>query len=370
MKTITIKQKKAIFIADTHMGVRSSSEEWQDNIKSYFYDWFIPYIKKITKGNSDYFLAVLGDVYDDRKSIDINVNNMAIDIFEDLGQLLPVYIINGNHDLSKKTNKGNTSLRSLTNIPGITVIKNPTLLKIKPDKDVLSTVIAIPYLGDHVEENKVLREYSGKADFAFMHTDISQMSFDNGMTIVGAVDSEIFKGRIFSGHIHRRQEMKNVIYVGSPYHLRRSDIDNVKGIYTLDFTKDEHNIMFKENNFSPIFHKINVEDFLNMGIEERSAFLNNNYNDIVVDEKALRKYKMSDVYDLANLTSAKRVMIVVNKTKHDMSIDEEKDYKELSIQELINDSIDQLDVDDETKTRLKDISKVYLKSAEAEQLEN
>ncbi len=76
------------------------------------------------------------------------------------------------------------------------------------------------------------------------------------------------------------------------------------------------------------------------------------------------------MYDLANLTSAKRVMIVVNKTKHDMSVDEEKDYKELSIQELINDSIDQLDVEDETKTRLKDISKVYLKSAEAEQLEN
>lgn len=370
MKNIIIEQTKAIFIADIHIGVRSSSEEWQDNIKSYFYEWFIPYLKKVTKGNNDYFLAVLGDVYDDRKSIDINVNNLAIDIFEDLGQILPVYVINGNHDLSKKTNKGNTSLRSLSNIPNVRIIKEPTVLKIKPGDKVISTVIAIPYLGDHTEENKVLRSYSGKADFAFMHTDISQMSLDNGMKIVGAVDSEIFKGRIFSGHIHRRQEMKNVIYVGSPYHLRRSDIDNIKGIYTLDFTKDENNITFKENHFSPIFHKIPVEDFLNMGIEERTAFLNNNYNDIIVDEKALRKYKMSNVYDLANLTSAKRVMIVVNKTKHDMTISDEKDYKELSIQELINDSIDQLDVDDETKTRLKDISKVYLKSAEAEQIEN
>lgn len=370
MKNLILKQKKAIFIADIHIGVRSSSEEWQENIKSYFYEWFIPYIESVTKGNDDYFLAVLGDVYDDRKSIDINVNNLAIDIFEDLGALLPVYIINGNHDLSKKTNKGNTSLRSLANIPGVTVIKEPTILKIKPEKDTISTIIAIPYLGDHNEENKVLTKYSGKTDYAFMHTDISQFSFDNGMTIVGAVDSDIYKGRIFSGHIHKRQEMKNVIYVGSPYHLRRSDIDNVKGIYTLDFTKTENNITFKENHFSPIFHKIKIADFLDMGIEKRSAFLNNNYNDIVVDEKDLRKYKMSNVYELANLTTAKRVMVIVNKSKHDFTIDDEKDYKELSIQELINDSIEQLDVDDETKERLKDISNVYLKSAEAEQIEN
>lgn len=369
-KTITIKQKKVIFIADIHIGVRSSSEEWQENIKNYFYEWFIPYLKKITSDNNDYFLAVLGDVYDDRKSIDINVNNLAIDIFEDLGEILPVYVINGNHDLSKKTNKGNTSLRSLSNIPGITIIKEPTLLKIKPENKVISNIIAIPYLGDHEEENNVLLKFSGKTDYAFMHTDISQFSFDNGMTIVGAVDSDVYKGRIFSGHIHKRQEMKNVIYVGSPYHLRRSDMDNVKGVYTLDFTKKDHNISFKENHFSPIFHKIKIVDFLNMGIEERSAFLNNNYNDIIVDEKELRKYKMSNVYDLANLTTAKRVMIVVNKTKHDMSVDEERDYKELSIEELINDSIDQLDVDNDTKERLKNISSVYLKSAEAEQLEN
>ena len=370
MKNIIIKRTKAIFIADIHIGVRSSSEEWQDNIKSYFYDWFIPYIKKTIDGNEDYFLAVLGDVYDDRKSIDINVNNLAIDIFEDLGELLPVYIINGNHDLSKKTNKGNTSLRSLANIPGVTVIKEPTIIKIRPDKDTISTIIAIPYLGDHNEENKYLTKYSGKTDFAFMHTDISSMSLDNGMTIVGAVDSEIYKGRIISGHIHKRQEMKNVIYVGSPYHLRRSDIGNVKGIYTLDFTKDEHNITFKENNFSPIFHKIKVADFMKMGIEERNRFLNNNYNDIIIDEKELRQYKMSNIYEIGNMSTAKRFQIEVVKSKHELTIDDDKDYKELSVQELINDSIEQLDVDDATKERLKEISNVYLKSAEAEQLEN
>lgn len=364
-KNIQIKASKGLFLADIHLGVRSSSEEWQDNIRSYFYDWFIPYVESLLKDSpDDYFLAVLGDVYDDRKSIDINVNELAIDIFETLGQLLPVYIINGNHDLSKKTNKGNTSLRSLSNIPGVTVVKEPTLITIKPATKALSKVIAIPYLGAHEEENKVLLDYSGKADYAWMHTDISQMKFDNGMTIVGAVDAKIFKGEILSGHIHKRQELENVVYIGCPYQLRRSDIGNTKGVYSIDFkTKD---MFFTENNFSPIFHKIKVEDFLNLSVKDRDLFLNNNYNDIIIDEADLRKYKTGNIYDMASLSNAKRVQIVVNKAHHELEVLPDGNYVELSLEQLINDSIWQLDVDDETKERLKNISRERLKQAEQE----
>lgn len=364
INTLTIKATNALFLADIHFGIRSSSEEWQDNIKDYFYNWFIPYIKSIIKDNPNYFLAVLGDVYDDRKSIDINVNDMSIDIFEILGSLLPVYIINGNHDLSKKTNKGNTSLRTLTNIPGITVIKEPTLLKIKSGNKIISNIISIPYLGNHIEENKILMEYSDKTDYAFMHTDISQMKFDNGMTIVGAVDSTVYKGEILSGHIHKRQELNNVIYVGSPYQLKRSDIGNIKGIYNVNFKTNT--ITFAENDYSPIFHKIYVDDFLKMNNKERKQFLDNNYNDILIDESNLRKYKMTNIYDIANLSNAKRVQIIVIKSKHELSIDEEKDYKELSIEELINNSIQQLNIDEDSKNRLINISSTYIKTAENE----
>ena len=285
-----------------------------------------------------------------------------------IGSILPVYIINGNHDLSKKTNKGNTSLRTLSNIPGITIIKEPTLLKIKSANKILSNIIAIPYLGNHTEENNVLLKYSGKTDYAFMHTDISQMKFDNGMTIIGAVDSSIYKGKILSGHIHKRQEMNNVIYIGSPYQLKRSDIGNIKGIYSLDFNTNK--IEFTENNYSPIFHKILIEDFLKLGNVERNNFLNNNYNDILIDESNLRKYKMTNIYDIANLSNSKRVQIIVIKSKHEMLIDDEKNYKELSIDELINESIMQLDIDDNAKNRLKNISHEYIKNAENDINEN
>ena len=67
---------KCIFISDIHFGVRQNSEEWQENQKDYFYNWFIPIIteyKKSLSKDDKAIVFVLGDVYDDRKSIDINI---------------------------------------------------------------------------------------------------------------------------------------------------------------------------------------------------------------------------------------------------------------------------------------------------------
>ena len=360
---IIIKQNKALFISDLHFGVRSSSDEWRENIKSYFYDFFIPFIKKLKISNpeDEYVLIVLGDVFDDRKSININDNELAIDIFEEISSIINVIIINGNHDLAKKTNRGNSSLRSLSNINNLTVIRKPTLITVKPDKKIINKFIAIPYLGNYAEENTTLRTYSGKAKYAFMHTDISKMKYDNGMQIVGAVDAELFKGTILSGHIHKRQESKNVYYIGCPYQLRRSDIDNQKGIYQLDIENNE--ITFFPNNFSPIFHKIKVEELLEMNINDRNNFLKNNYNDIIINENDLRTYKPTDIYDIGNIANAKRMYIAVNKSKK-VDIDENIEYSEMSIEDLINDSINNLEVDDTVKDRLLKKSQLYLHNAQ------
>ena len=360
---IIIKQNKALFISDLHFGVRSSSDEWRENIKSQFYDFFIPFIKnlKISNPEDEYVLIVLGDVFDDRKSININDNELAIDIFEEISSIISVIIINGNHDLAKKTNRGNSSLRSLSNINNLTVIRKPTLITVNPDKKIINKFIAIPYLGNYAEENATLRTYSGKAKYAFMHTDISKMKYDNGMQIVGAVDAELFKGTILSGHIHKRQESKNVYYIGCPYQLRRSDIDNQKGIYQLDIENNE--IVFFPNNFSPIFHKIKVEELLEMNINDRNKFLRNNYNDIIINENDLRTYKPTDIYDIGNIANAKRMYIAVNKSKK-VDIDENIEYSEMSIEDLINDSINNLDVDAEVKDRLLKKSQLYLHNAQ------
>lgn len=362
MKTIHINQTKGIFISDIHFGVRSSSEEWQYNIKDYFYNWFIPYLKKL-KNKKDYVIYCLGDIFDDRKSINIEVNDLAITIFSDIANILPIFIINGNHDLYKKTNKGTTSLKSLENIPNITLIMEPTILNIGSEEKSIN-ILAIPYLGDLSLEGNYLIKNKKNIKYAFMHTDISKMKYDNGQEITAGVNVDLFKGKIFSGHIHTRQENGNVLYVGSPYQTKRSDIGNIKGIYDIDFLNGKLN--FTENNYSPIFQKINIDIFLSMNDEDRNKLINNNYNDILIPEKDLHKYKLNSLYEIINKSAAKRITISVIKSDQNLFTDNIENFKELTLEELIDKSIDSLDNQDIDKNHLKLLSKNYLKAAEAE----
>lgn len=360
--SLTVKSANIIFISDVHFGVSSSSEEWQDNQDRFFREWFEPFVDKMIAETPDIVLVCLGDVFHDRKAIDIDVNDLCIDTFERLAAKLPCYIINGNHDLSKKTNKGKSSLRSLTNIKNLTVIKEPTLMKFKNGTKQVASAAAIPYLGDNNEENKWLIEFSGKAEYAFMHTDISKMKFDNGMTIVGAVDAEKFSGRVISGHIHKRQETFKVIYVGSPYQMSRGDIGNQKGIYTLALETGE--MKFYPNEFSPVFQKIPIEIFMSMTETDRNATLRNNYTDVLINEGDIPNYKMADVYDILNKSGAKRAQVQIVKAKAKTEDGQEESAEDKTIDELISLSIDQLPgIEEDVRANLHTLSDEYLRAA-------
>ena len=366
-QTIQIKSGNIVFISDIHFGWNTSSEEWQENQRDFFQSWFIPKLKALVEQTPDIVLCCLGDVYHDRKTIDIDVNEMSIDLFEEMAGILPCYIINGNHDLSKKTNKGNSSLRSLSNIKNLTIIKEPCMLKFTRDKKTLAQIAAIPYLGDCNDENKELVRFSGKAQYAFMHTDISKMKFDNGMTIVGAVDAEKFAGKVISGHIHKRQETEKVIYVGCPYHLDRKDIGNQKGIYTLNLETGTFD--FIPNTYSPVFQKIDIEKFMNMSDSDKAKALFNNYTDILIPEEEQTKYKMADLRQILSESGAKRAEIQPVKSKTDKKDETEDDgeHIEKTVEELIVQEIDSLNnYDDEYKSELKKLSKEYIDAAQAE----
>lgn len=367
--TLDICATKCIFISDIHFGVRQNSEEWQENQKDYFYNWFIPIIteyKKSLSKDDKAIVFVLGDVYDDRKSIDINVSNMSIDIFQDIAKILPVYIINGNHDLSKKTNKGNTSLRTMDLIKGVTVIQDPTFINIISPidkKSIIQNIIAIPFLGDTTKESKYLANYTNKAGIALMHTEIAKMKMDNGMSIVNGANPDAFNGLIISGHIHHRQENGRVLYIGCPYQMTRGDIGNMKGLYIFDLK--DLSYKFKENDYSPIFHKITIEDLLLLNAQNRADFLNNNYNFVLINEENIAKFKKKvDIYNLQQGSTAKCVRLLVIRKNTNILDGDEKEYKEMSLSELINISIDNIEnITEERKHTLKGISDVYLKEA-------
>jgi len=98
--------KRLWIITDTHLGIRNSSEEWIQIMRKYFFEWFIPKVKKEYKPGD--VLLHLGDVYDSRQSINLKVLNLCVEIFGELSKVFEdgVYVIIGNHDIYSKAFRG------------------------------------------------------------------------------------------------------------------------------------------------------------------------------------------------------------------------------------------------------------------------
>ena len=88
-----------IFISDVHFG--KGSIEWLQNMKDYFDNFFIPFVRQQKKSHNP-CVVIAGDYFDNRQSIDINVLNVAIDTMKDITKECKVYVVIGNHDIYKK----------------------------------------------------------------------------------------------------------------------------------------------------------------------------------------------------------------------------------------------------------------------------
>lgn len=308
---------------------------------------------------------ILGDLNDNRKATDIAVSNIEIDIIGEISQICPVYIMTGNHDLSKKTNNGYNSLKAFAFRDNITLISEPTDIMFIISEKTKKSGVMIPYLGDFNEELKVLADHSKDTDYAFMHTEISAMQMDNGMSIVSGVNPDAFSGRIFAGHIHKRQETKKVVYVGSPFQMTRGDIGNDKGLYVLNIRTGKTEFLL--NNYSPKFLNIKIEDYVKMDLDSRKQLMDNNYCYIIIDENRLNEFKKKvDIYNLKEGTTARTARPIIFR-RHQLpesELDISTGHKESTIEELIIESINSIEnVSDEDRKKILEKNWEYFKNA-------
>ena len=129
---------------------------------------------------------------------------------------------------------------------------------------------------------------------------------------------------------------------------------------------DTNEFSFTPNNYSPIFQKVDITLFLNMTQAERDDKLRNTYTDIIIDDSEIDKYKQSDLYEMLNKSTAKRTQVRVIKTKKnaDNESENEEELVELSIEQLIMKTIDNIqDISDEDRDILKSKASEYYKNA-------
>jgi DNA repair exonuclease SbcCD nuclease subunit len=356
--TEQIEYNKIYLISDLHFGVRANSLEWLQNQLDFFYKVYIPYLKE-TKQKGD-ILFILGDWFDNRQLLDINVMNKSIDLIFDLADIMPVYMLTGNHDIYKKHDTDVNSLAAFRFIPNVKIYEDPTVITNGKTK-----ILILPWIGNPEKE-----EMYGKAnpcDFIFAHADIMGLKYDNGRQIVKGAKLRGIKGvkKVISGHVHKRQELKDSLYLGSPYSTKRSDIGNKKGYYV--FHPQNNKIEFIINKTSPIFQRILLEDLMEWTLERTHKLLENNYTDIIVPDKYIHLFNLTRFTELLEGCAYKKVETVGEKKKLEDTFGEMMDGEEIKdIISLLEKSIDDLGHQMEFLVKLKLLNREYYDKAQKE----
>ena len=349
-KTLAKPVKRIWILGDMHLGIRANSMEWLEIQKDFYENQFIPTLKEhVQEGD---VLVQVGDSFDNRQSINLKVLLYAVDLFERLGQILPVHVIAGNHDIWAKKSNEITSIDSLKWIPNVQIYKECAQYNWSG-----KNVLLMPWRKDAEHEVETLAEYP-KANIVFCHSEVRGIKLNAKVTNEHGVEANSYDKfiSVYSGHIHYRQQRGKLRMVGVPYQLTRSDMNNSKGFDLVDLETMQET--FFENTISPKFIKTYLTSLYNVPLGEFKNEIRNNFVDLYVPSHIAASNALSKFINTIQEIGRKiepniyEQETFVDKDLYDM--DEIEDlYKNYNILHLCNMYIDGMQKDDETKALIK-----------------
>jgi len=285
-------------LGDLHLGVRNNSIEWFEIQKSFILDWFIPKILEDGFDPDQDILFQAGDWNHVRESTNVRISNGSLEIFKILSDTFKrgIHIILGNHDVYYKDRNDIHSLKEISSIfNNINIYEQPEAIKINSHN-----ILMLPWEHDADILSKTVESYANSCDYILCHADIKDFKLNKWAKIEHGLELSKLSSykRIYSGHIHTRQEHKNVLYIGTPYHLDRGDVDNIKGFYKLNLEGENIKEYFYENTYSPRYIKYDINSIINLNIKEIRSIFNNNFVDISISNDLAKTFPLTKFLDL------------------------------------------------------------------------
>ncbi len=236
--------KKMCMFTDIHFGARNNSDQHNlDNLD--FVDWFIEKVKEEKPSH----IAFLGDFYENRNAINVRTLNHATEACRRINALgIPVIWIIGNHDLYHRSNRKIFSTNMFEDLENFILVNEP--LELSKDWYVAPFLFReeYPTLAADINSHKYVL---GHFEFRNFVVTGATRTLDHGP------DPEMFTGPkyIFSGHFHKRQFNRNIVYIGNTFPTNYGDAgDAERGMCVFEPGAAEE-IYFHNWDDAPLFFK-------------------------------------------------------------------------------------------------------------------
>jgi DNA repair exonuclease SbcCD nuclease subunit len=239
-------------ISDTHYGAKKGSKHLHDYFELFYKNVFFPALEE----HGIETVIHMGDAFDSRKSIDYQSLEWAKRVVFDPLKKYDVHMIVGNHDCYyKNTNNVNSPALLLKDYPNIKTYSSPTNTKVGG-----IDMTFIPWIcsENYDETLKVIQK--SKAKVALGHLELKGFRVNKHLVMEEhGLEANLFSNftKVFSGHYHTRSDNGTVFYLGNPYEMYWTDVNDTRGFHIFDTETLEHTPI---NNPYKLFYNIYYDD--------------------------------------------------------------------------------------------------------------
>jgi len=243
---------KIAILTDTHYGARKGSKYLHDYFELFYTNVFFPALEE----HGVEAVIHMGDAFDSRKSIDYQSLEWAKRVVFEPLRKYDVHMIIGNHDCYyKNTNNVNSPSLLLQTYPNVKTYSSPQTIKVGG-----LDIMMIPWICSENYDESLNKIKKTKAKIAMGHLELQGFRVNRNLIMEEhGLDSDIFKNftKVFSGHYHTRSDNGRIFYLGNPYEMYWTDVNDTRGFHIFDTETLTHTPI---NNPYKLFYNIYYED--------------------------------------------------------------------------------------------------------------
>ena len=329
--------RKVFLLGDLHLGVRNNSMEWSDIQSDFLLNFFLQKVDEEGFDPERDILVQVGDWNHIRESTNVRIQNISLQIAKVLSEKFKrgIYLILGNHDVYYKDRTDTHSLKGYDLMfKNFNIFEKPEILEINSHK-----FLMLPWIESVPELKETVKLYDS-SKYIFCHADFKGFSLNKATKLEHGLEYDDVKSfkRVYSGHIHIRQDKNNVLYVGTPYEMDRGDRGNTKGFYVLDVSETNITEKFVENTISPKHIKHDIIELLNLNTDELKKLFFNNFVDVTIESTLSARFPITKFTELVKDFGYRRLeffsySVEQLKTKSEVEINSNYEYNIFSILE-------------------------------------